>query len=173
MVQNRSHDSLTGILLPSALILGLVLLLAFDMGRVVEGTDMASPREPWLQLIVGYLATGAEIAAALVIGVAIVRAIGVYLFRLVARNEASSDYLASIRLQLGRVLALGLEFTIASDILRTAVSPTRQEIMNLGAIVLLRSLLNYFLEMEISMGEGRSAQMADTGRTQLERGGNQ
>ena len=153
MVQNRSHDSLTGILLPSALILGLVLLLAFDMGRVVEGTDMASPREPWLQLIVGYLATGAEIAAALVIGVAIVRAIGVYLFCLVARNEAPSNYLASIRLQLGRVLALGLEFTIASDILRTAVSPTRQEIMNLGAIVLLRSLLNYFLETEINTGE--------------------
>jgi uncharacterized membrane protein len=54
------------------------------------------------------------------------------------------------------VLALGLEFTIASDILRTVVSPTRQEIMNLGAIVLLRSLLNYFLEMEISGGEPRS-----------------
>ena len=159
-------------LLPSALILGLVLLLAFDMGRVVEGTGMASPREPWLQLVVGYLSTGAEIAAALVIGVAIVRAIGVYLFWL-ARNGAPSDYPASIRLQLGRVLALGLEFTIASDILRTVVSPTRQEIMNLGAIVLLRSLLNYFLEMEISMGEGRSAQMADTGRIQLERRGNQ
>jgi len=28
--------------------------------------------------------------------------------------------------------------------------------MNLGAIVLLRSLLNYFLEMEINMGEARS-----------------
>jgi uncharacterized membrane protein len=60
-------------------------------------------------------------------------------------------------LRLGRVLALGLEFTIASDILRTVVSPARQEIMNLGAIVLLRSLLNYFLEMEINAGEGRSS----------------
>lgn len=58
-----------------------------------------------------------------------------------------------IRLQLGRVLALGLEFTVASDILRTAVAPTRQDILNLGAIVLLRTLLNYFLEREISQGE--------------------
>ena len=122
---------------------------------------MVSPREPWLQRVVGYLSTGAEIAAALVIGVAIVRAIGVYLFQLVAWNGARSDYLASIRLQLGRVLALGLEFTIASDILRTVVSPTRQEIMNLGAIVLLRSLLNYFLETEINMGEARAP--ADVG----------
>jgi len=61
----------------------------------------------------------------------------------------------SIRLQLGRVLALGLEFTIASDILRTAVAPTRQDILNLGAIVLLRTLLNYFLEREIREGEER------------------
>jgi len=58
-----------------------------------------------------------------------------------------------IRLQLGRSLALGLEFTVASDILRTAVVPTRQDIVNLGAIVLLRTLLNYFLEREIKQGE--------------------
>ncbi|HEY9664415.1 MAG TPA: DUF1622 domain-containing protein, partial [Allocoleopsis sp.] len=42
---------------------------------------------------------------------------------------------------------------VASDILRTAVAPTRQDILNLGAIVLLRTLLNYFLEREIQQGE--------------------
>nr|MBA3922947.1 DUF1622 domain-containing protein [Nostocaceae cyanobacterium] len=47
----------------------------------------------------------------------------------------------------------GLEFTVASDILRTAVAPTRQDILNLAAIVLLRTLLNYFLEQEIRQGE--------------------
>jgi uncharacterized membrane protein len=63
------------------------------------------------------------------------------------------DATEAIRLKLGRVLALGLEFTVASDILRTAVAPTRQDILNLGAIVLLRTLLNYFLEREIRQGE--------------------
>ena len=161
MDQKPSRDSWTGILLPSALILGLVLLLSFDVGRISEETGMSSQREPWLQFLVGYLSTGAEIAAALVIGVAILRTIGLYLFQLVARADSRFDYLESIRLGLGRVLALGLEFTIASDILRTVVSPTRQEIMNLGAIVLLRSLLNYFLETEINMGEARAP--ADVG----------
>jgi uncharacterized membrane protein len=44
---------------------------------------------------------------------------------------------------------------VASDILRTAVAPTRQDILNLAAIVLLRTLLNYFLEREIEQGEQR------------------
>lgn len=126
--------------------------------------------EPWIQPGVGYLSTSAEIAAALVIGLAILRAIGFYLLRLAAGNETQSDYVGSIRLQLGRVLALGLEFTIASDILRTVVSPTRQEIMNLGAIVLLRSLLNYFLEMEINTGETRSPATLETARLPLTKG---
>ena len=51
------------------------------------------------------------------------------------------------------MLALGLELTVASDILRTAVAHTQQNIVNLGAIVLLRTLLNYFLEREIRQGE--------------------
>jgi uncharacterized membrane protein len=170
MNQHRLSTSLAGILLPSMLILGLVLLLAFDSGRVPEEAGMNTPWEPWLRLGVAYLSTSAEIAAALVIGGAILRAIGLYLFRLVVRHDTQPDYVASIRLQLGRVLALGLEFTIASDILRTVVSPTRQEIMNLGAIVLLRSLLNYFLEMEINMGEARSPARLETGRLPLTKG---
>lgn len=104
-------------------------------------------------MIVGYLAAGAEIAAAVVIGGAIVRGIGTYLRQLFSRSRQHFDASESIRLQLGRVLALGLEFTVASDILRTAVAPTRQDILNLGAIVLLRTLLNYFLEREIQQGE--------------------
>lgn len=50
---------------------------------------------------------------------------------------------------------MGLEFTVASDILCTVVAPTRLDILNLnlGAIVLLRTLLNYFLERKIRQVE--------------------
>ena len=92
-------------------------------------------------------------AAALVIGGAVLRAITSYLRQLFSRSKQHYDSTEAIRLKLGRVLALGLEFTVASDILRTAVAPTRQDILNLGAIVLLRTLLNYFLEREIRQGE--------------------
>ena len=53
------------------------------------------------------------------------------------------------------MLALGIEFTLASDILRTAVAPTRSDILTLGAVILLRTLLNLFLEREIESGESR------------------
>lgn len=149
------RDTLVNLFLPLALILGLVLLLSLNVGAGNEAAGEGNPLEPWLKLIVGYLAAGAEIAAAIVIGGAVVRGLAGYLHRLFSPSKQHFDSTESIRLQLGRVLALGLEFTVASDILRTAVAPTRQDILNLGAIVLLRTLLNYFLEREIQQGEQR------------------
>ena len=54
-----------------------------------------------------------------------------------------------VRLLLGRFLALGLEFQLASDILGTAVSPSFEEIGKLGAIAGIRTVLNYFLAQEL------------------------
>lgn len=140
-------------ILPLALILGLFLMLSLNVGKT-DGAE-GNLLEPWLKLIIGYLASGAEIAAAFVIGVGIFRSIVAYATALFARRERRVDSTESIRLQLGRVLTLGLEFTVAADILRTAVAPTREDILNLAAIVLLRTLLNYFLEQEIRQVEQR------------------
>lgn len=152
MKPEPSRDSLINLLLPLALIFGLVLLLSLNAGQTTA-EKASDPLEIWLKIIVGYLAAAAEIAAALVIGGAVIRGIVNYLRQLFSRSRQHLDSTELIRLQLGRVLALGLEFTVASDILRTAVAPTRQDILNLGAIVLLRTLLNYFLEREIQQGE--------------------
>ncbi|HEY9810042.1 MAG TPA: DUF1622 domain-containing protein [Halomicronema sp.] len=147
-------ESLINLLLPLGLIFGLVLLLSLNVGETPIDS-VATPLESWLKVIVGYLAAGAEIAAALVIGVAVIRGIFEYISVLFSRSRPRVDVTESVRLKLGRVLTLGLEFTVASDILRTAVAPTRQDILNLAAIVLLRTLLNYFLEREIEQGEQR------------------
>ena len=130
----------------------LVLLLSLNVGQTAKEAA-SSPLETWLKLLVDYLAAGTEIAAALVIAGAVIRGIIAYLRQFFSRSRQHFDSTELIRLQLGRVLALGLEFTVASDILRTAVAPTRQDILNLGAIVLLRTLLNYFLEREIGQVE--------------------
>jgi uncharacterized membrane protein len=58
-----------------------------------------------------------------------------------------------VRLLLGRSLALGIEFQLASDILSTAVSPTFTDIGMLGAIVAIRTVLNYFLAQEIERAQ--------------------
>jgi len=44
---------------------------------------------------------------------------------------------------------LGLEFQLGSDILSTAVAPTIAEVKILAAIVVIRTVLNYFLSREI------------------------
>lgn len=154
MKRESLWEAITNLLLPLALILGLVLLLQIDIGQASREISSSNPLELWLKAIVGYMAAAAEIAAAVVISAAVIRSIYDYLRQLFSRRQ-HIDASEMIRLQLGRGLALGLEFTIASDILRTAVAPTRQDILNLGAIVLLRTLLNYFLEREIQQGEYR------------------
>jgi len=54
-----------------------------------------------------------------------------------------------VRLSLGRFLALGLEFQLASDVLRTAIAPTFEQIGQLAAIATIRTALNFFLAREI------------------------
>ncbi len=54
-----------------------------------------------------------------------------------------------IRADLGTYLLLGLELLIAADILQTILEPSNQELLILGGIVLLRTVLSYFLNKEI------------------------
>ena len=60
-----------------------------------------------------------------------------------------------IRLQLGQWLSLALEFELAADILRTAVTPTWTDVGLLAAIVVLRTVLNFFLQLEIDKAATR------------------
>ncbi|HYF62302.1 MAG TPA: DUF1622 domain-containing protein [Herpetosiphonaceae bacterium] len=150
-MEREPRESWANVLLPVALIGGLAALLTLSGGNELAENGLRNPLEPWLKLIVGYLAVAAEMAAALVIGLAVLRSIVAYLGQLL--GPPSHGATETVRLRLGRALTLGLEFTLASDILRTAVAPTRQDILNLGAIVLLRTLLNFFLEREIRQAE--------------------
>lgn len=54
-----------------------------------------------------------------------------------------------LRAVFGTYLLLGLEFLIASDILKTVLEPTLNELAILGGIVVLRTVLSVFLNKEI------------------------
>lgn len=49
----------------------------------------------------------------------------------------------------GMWLLLGLEFELAADIIGSVFSPTWQEVGKLGAIAVIRTFLNYFLEKDL------------------------
>ncbi len=164
MEQKPVHESWVNLLIPVALILGLFLLLSVHLGSTTPVTGTAAVVDNWLKTVVGYLAGAAEIAAAIVIGIGVLIGIVAYVRLLLSAAARQVESTESIRLRLGRTLALGLEFTVAGDILRTAVAPNPQDIVNLGAIVLLRSLLNYFLEREIRQVEARGVAGVGPGR---------
>jgi uncharacterized membrane protein len=141
-------------ILAATLIVGLGLLLGINPSEVSSPAQTAvEPLEAGLRVFVGYLGVAAELAAGLVIGVAVLRGVAASLVAVLALPGQRAARAELVRLELGRMLVLGLEFTVASDILRTAVAPTRSEILTLGGIVLLRTLLNLFLEREIRAGE--------------------
>jgi uncharacterized membrane protein len=87
-----------------------------------------------------------EAAGAIVIVTGAVVAFVLFL-RALPRRDA--QLFVPVRLTLGRFLALGLEFQLASDVLRTAISPTFEELGKLAAVAAIRTALNYFLAREI------------------------
>lgn len=87
-----------------------------------------------------------EAAGAAVIFVGAVVAV-VKLLRVLPRRR--TEEFSGVRLTLGRFLALGLEFQLASDILSTAVAPTFEELGKLAAVAAIRTALNFFLAREI------------------------
>ncbi len=102
--------------------------------------------EEFLIVAVGYLRLAVEAIGAAVIGIGAAATVFRYALSLLSlRTYTNSD----LRLYLGRFLALGLEFQLASDILATAVAPTFEEVQLLAAIVVIRTVLNYFLQKEL------------------------
>lgn len=54
-----------------------------------------------------------------------------------------------LRLQLGRAIVLAVEFLLAADIIRTMVAPDYYSLGLLGGLVIIRTVLTYFLDMEL------------------------
>ncbi len=104
----------------------------------------------------------AEGAAALVVGIAAIRGLLWFVLSLarsllgVAGADTPEDVpKESIRLNLGRSLALALEFEVGADILKTVAAPDLNSLLLLAGIIILRTLLNYFLERELSAAAAR------------------
>src|SRR5918912_785974 len=102
--------------------------------------------EATLRDIVDSLVRLVEAAGAAVIFIGAL--IGVVKF-IAALPKRNPEEFVPVRLTLGRYLALGLEFQLASDVLRTAIAPSFQELGKLAAVAAIRTALNFFLAREI------------------------
>lgn len=66
-----------------------------------------------------------------------------------------------LRIELGQKMVFGLEFLVAGDILITLKDPDVQELYRLGLLVLIRTVLSFFV--------GREVKQLDVHKHQLER----
>lgn len=135
----------------------LLAVTAHAQGFPVPEMSVDVKVEGLIKSLILYLARFVEMGAALVIGIASLRALGSYFVNLV-KGPAEEVPREEIRLALGRSLALALEFELGADILKTAVAPSWNDVGLLAAIAVLRTALNYFLERELESARQRSLQ---------------
>jgi len=78
---------------------------------------------------------------------------------LVARRQTGHGARKEVWRRFGVWLLLGLEFELAADIIETVISPEWMDIAQLGAIAVIRTFLNYFLEkdLEAAVREGEAS----------------
>lgn len=93
----------------------------------------------------------AYIGAAIIVWGALLGALGfvrVEFARLRGRPDAAAS--EAVRVRFGSYLLLGLEFLIAADIMQTVVKPTLTDVAILGGIVIIRTVISYFLNRDIA-----------------------
>ncbi|HJZ81977.1 MAG TPA: DUF1622 domain-containing protein [Pyrinomonadaceae bacterium] len=98
--------------------------------------------------IAARVALGVELLAAAIIAFGTVHA----LVLLIITRATEGDPFRRPRLvflRFGGWLMLGLEFELAADIVRSAISPGWKEIGQLAAIAAIRTFLNYFLGRDV------------------------
>src|SRR4029450_2001538 len=76
------------------------------------------------------------------------------LLRVIVPPGATHGESKAIWRRVGLWLLLGLEFELAADIIGSVVSPTWQDIGELGGIAVIRTFLNYFPEKDLETRGG-------------------
>lgn len=97
--------------------------------------------------IVDMVARGLELFGVAVIGVAFVFAV----LRAVQHHRLGRpDVYNQLKFFIGRGLQLGLEFLVAADIISTVtIEPTRERIISLGLLIVIRTFLSWSITVEI------------------------
>jgi len=100
-----------------------------------------------VKTISAFVATCSEFTAVIVIVIGALQALG-FMITILVRSKSPVAPLLVFRGFAGW-LVLALEFLLAADILRTAISPTWTDIGQLAAIAAIRTFLNYFLSHDL------------------------
>ncbi len=102
--------------------------------------------EALFKIISNNVALGCESIAVLMLGFGAIEAVVGLVLGAVWRGDRKAR--RRVWLNFASWLLLALELTLAADIVRTAISPTWNDIGQLASIALIRTFLNIFLERD-------------------------
>jgi uncharacterized membrane protein len=103
-----------------------------------------------IQMMGKWVAGSLELFGMIIIGLAFFHAVARGLLHFLQRKP---NAFSNMKVYLGKSLQLALEFLVAADIIRTVtVEATREGLLALGMLVVLRTMLSWSITVEI---EGR------------------
>jgi uncharacterized membrane protein len=105
--------------------------------------------EEWLVTITKGAVRCVELMALIVLFFGTVQAF-INGLRAMLNSSATNHQRREVWLQYSRWLIYGLTFQLAADVIDTSIAPTWNEIGQLGAIAVIRTFLNFFLERDMS-----------------------
>ena len=116
--------------------------------EAVEGSSESL--QPLLDVIIEYVTTGIEAAAAIIIGISVVVAFIGYIRSLYRSRKGEGSKGEVIRFRLVGGLLMALDFVVGADILTTILDPSTEDLFRLAVIVAIRIILGWSLSKEIS-----------------------
>lgn len=126
----------------------MLKLLGFTDGESI-GANVFKKIEGIFDIVVNYLILIVELVGIVILVYAVVSAV-IGLFK---RQK-------HVRLKLAEGIALALEFKMGGELLRTVIVRQWNELLILGAIILLRAALTFLIQWEIKI-ERKSGAMTD------------
>ena len=97
-----------------------------------------------IPLLYGWVVVLCQLLALFAIVIGITKGFIIYCQNVVLNDRPAIAFQSS-RLAMGYSFSLGLSFLIGASILKTSIAPTWNDIGQLGAIIVLRTTLNYLL----------------------------
>ena len=104
--------------------------------------------EELLRTVASHVALGVETVAVLLVAFGSIHALLAIIAAFV-RGERHPGWGRAIWVTFGSYLLGALQFALAGDIVRSAISPTWEQIGQLAAIAAIRTFLSYFLERDL------------------------
>src|SRR5919112_273539 len=114
-------------------------------GAAIFGQSLESILGPFVNVIT----FGIDVAAGLIIGISALVGMVSFLRILTKSTKEQTQAKETIRLRLARGMLLALDFEVGSDILKTVLVPSFNELAILAVIVIIRIVLSWSLSKEI------------------------